>query len=104
MYESWFGLSKRPFNAPPQTADYFAEQGIETAREAVIRCIERSAGPGVVIGDGPAGKRYRRMARDLGIDDRTHFTGRPLPEQLPGLLASLDVAVFQGQFRSIRLY
>jgi type II secretory pathway predicted ATPase ExeA len=56
MYESWFRLSKRPFNAPPQTADYFADQGIETAREALLRCIQRNAGPGVVIGEHGSGK------------------------------------------------
>jgi type II secretory pathway predicted ATPase ExeA len=56
MYESWFQFSKRPFGAAPQVADYYPSQTMETARKALVRCIECSAGPSIIVGGTGCGK------------------------------------------------
>ena len=56
MYESWFQLSQRPFGAAPQVANYFPSQTMETARKALLRCIECSAGPSIIVGATGCGK------------------------------------------------
>ena len=56
MYESWFGLSERPFSLAPQLDEYFPANGIESARTTLKRCVDRGVGPGVVIGGSGTGK------------------------------------------------
>ena len=48
----------------------------------------------ILVGDGPERPKLEALARELGVDDAVTFMGaRPNPE-MPGLLASSDVAVF----------
>lgn len=56
MYETWFSLTKRPFQAAPQAVSYFPNDAFESACEGLWRCIQRNAGPGVVIGEHGTGK------------------------------------------------
>ena len=56
MYESWFGFTKRPFVAAPQVDGYLPAEVNESALQALIWCVERGAGPGVVIGATGTGK------------------------------------------------
>ena len=56
MYESFFGLTKRPFPPAPQTDFYFPSTSIESARQNMSRCIERSEGPGIILGAAGTGK------------------------------------------------
>jgi type II secretory pathway predicted ATPase ExeA len=56
MYQEFFGFTSRPFSAVPSTDLYFPGQAIETARRNLVRCIERAAGCGLVIGSAGTGK------------------------------------------------
>ena len=56
MYEEFFQLQARPFSAAPLVANYFPSQSMESARQNLIRAIERGEGPGVVIGPTGVGK------------------------------------------------
>lgn len=56
MYESFFGLTKRPFCTAPRPDHYFPAEAIETARQTLARCVERVEGLGVVIGPTGTGK------------------------------------------------
>ncbi len=56
MYESFFQMNRRPFRAVPHTADYFPAATIETARQTLVRCIERAEGAGLLIGPSGTGK------------------------------------------------
>ena len=47
----------------------------------------------LLIGDGPLRADLERRADELGIRDRTHFTGRVLPEQVPACIQAMDVVV-----------
>lgn len=56
MYSEFLGLKKQPFASVPQTDQYFPAANIEAARIALIRCIERGEGVGLVIGPTGTGK------------------------------------------------
>jgi type II secretory pathway predicted ATPase ExeA len=56
MYDTFFGLDKRPFPSIPQIDWYYPATTIEAARIALTRCIERGEGVGVVIGPTGTGK------------------------------------------------
>ena len=56
MYDSWFGLSERPFSLAPQLDAYFPANDIESACNTLKRCVERGIGPGIVIGRSGTGK------------------------------------------------
>ena len=56
MYETFFGLSRRPFPSVPQVDYYYPAAAIETARERLARCVERSEGVGMVVGPSGTGK------------------------------------------------
>jgi glycosyltransferase involved in cell wall biosynthesis len=44
-----------------------------------------------IAGDGPAREELEALARERGVDGRTHFLGIVAREQLPDLYASADV-------------
>ncbi|MDH3718293.1 MAG: DUF853 family protein, partial [Planctomycetota bacterium] len=56
MHQEFFGFTSRPFSAVPSTDLYFPGQAIETARLNLVRCIERAAGCGLIIGSTGTGK------------------------------------------------
>src|SRR5688500_18751927 len=56
MYERHFRLSQRPFAPAPQPDWYIAVGAIEHARLTLSRLIERSEGPGLVVGPAGSGK------------------------------------------------
>jgi glycosyltransferase involved in cell wall biosynthesis len=47
----------------------------------------------LVVGGGPLEQHFRRMARDLGVDKLTIFTGYVSPERVGGYLALGDAAL-----------
>ena len=47
----------------------------------------------VLVGDGPERPRIERLARELGLADRFHVTGRIPHQQMPEYIAAMDVAV-----------
>jgi glycosyltransferase involved in cell wall biosynthesis len=56
---------------------------VKTSRR--FRCL--------IAGEGPDGDRLRRLARDLGIEDRVLFLGWMKPEQIRRILANVDIFV-----------
>ncbi|HEX3654691.1 MAG TPA: AAA family ATPase [Pirellulales bacterium] len=56
MYEAFFQLKQRPFAAAPQPERYFPAQSIEAAYHALVRCVDRAEGPGILIGAPGTGK------------------------------------------------
>ena len=56
MYESYFGLSQRPFAAAPLVERFFPASSIDAARQALSRCIERAEGVGACIAAAGMGK------------------------------------------------
>lgn len=56
MYESFYGLARRPFLPGPTPQTYFAAFAIESAYETLLRCLGRGEGTGVVIGPPGTGK------------------------------------------------
>ena len=56
MYESWFRFRRRPFAAAPRVDDYYPAESSESARKSLISCVQRGAGPGLLIGSAGSGK------------------------------------------------
>ena len=56
MYESYFGLVRRPFAAVPTADRYFPGSSSEAARTSLTRCIDRAAGAGLLVGPSGTGK------------------------------------------------
>jgi type II secretory pathway predicted ATPase ExeA len=56
MYESFFRFTTRPFVAAPIVASYFASESAESARQTLIRTIDRAEGPGLIVGAAGVGK------------------------------------------------
>ncbi len=65
--------------------------------DRVLRAIAFWQGPQRlvlrIVGDGPARPGLEALARELGIEDRLHFTGLAAREEVPGLVAGFDVAL-----------
>ncbi len=56
MYETFFGLKRRPFVAIPTLDRYFPTEGMEQAFRTVSKAIERGDGPVAVMGGTGVGK------------------------------------------------
>ena len=56
MYESFFGLSRRPFTASADADCYFPAMAIEAARQTIFRTIDRGEGAALLVGPAGAGK------------------------------------------------
>jgi len=71
MYESHFGLARRPFASICQVEQYFAAASVETARASLARCLQRGEGVGMVV--GPSGTGKTMLLRVLGEQFREQF-------------------------------
>ncbi len=56
MYESFYGLSQRPFASAPVANRYFPASSVDAARQTLSRCIDRAEGVGLLIGPPGSGK------------------------------------------------
>jgi type II secretory pathway predicted ATPase ExeA len=56
MYETYFGLNKRPFASVPSIEEYFPGTAIDGALQVLTRCIQRAEGAGLVVGPSGTGK------------------------------------------------
>jgi type II secretory pathway predicted ATPase ExeA len=67
MYESFFGLAKRPFTALPNPACFIPIDGIYQAYSSLAQCITDGRGIGVLTAPAGLGKTLvcQRLAREL---------------------------------------
>jgi type II secretory pathway predicted ATPase ExeA len=72
MYESFFGLTERPFAVAPHAAHYYPAAAIEAARLTLTRLIQRAEGAGLLIGLPGMGKTllFQVLAEQLRGDFR----------------------------------
>ena len=105
------GINEAHFASAPSSADAKAALGWSGALvlgftgfvrdwhgvDRVLRWMARDDTPHharlLVVGDGPARAYLERLARELAIEDRVHFTGVVPREQVPGYVASFDIAL-----------
>lgn len=105
------GINEAHFGAAPAPAQAKAAFGWDNSlvlgfagfvREwhGVDRVIRWLAGPSapaqarlLVVGDGPVRADLERLALDLGLGERVHFTGVVPRERVPALVAAFDVAL-----------
>jgi len=72
MYETFFGLNRRPFAALPQVDQYVAVSSMEQARSTLARCVSRAEGVALVVGPSGTGKTLLGLllAAELGMQMR----------------------------------
>ncbi|MDR2439658.1 MAG: AAA family ATPase [Planctomycetaceae bacterium] len=70
MYETFFGLKRRPFLAVPDTESYFSTEPVEEALQSIERTVRRGEGIALLFGASGTGKTLLlRLLRDsLEID------------------------------------
>lgn len=73
MYEPVFQLRERPFCYAPRTNLYFPASAIESAYQTAARCIERAAGPVLLIGGPGLGKSLLCLRLAEQHRDRFHL-------------------------------
>ena len=56
MYQEFFKFSDRPFQVAPRVDCYVAVEPMEIARTSLVRAMERSEGPGLLVGPTGCGK------------------------------------------------
>lgn len=68
--------------------------GLPVLAEAFARLTEQCPGARLLlVGDGPERRALEDMLAARGLRGRVHFTGAVDPDEVPGWLASMDVAV-----------
>lgn len=72
----------------------FAKNGVEYFVRAFPRILEAIDVDAVVVGDGPERASLERLVRELGVDDRITFLGARPHHEMPGILASAELAIF----------
>jgi len=74
------------------------EKGLDTLLRAAARLIQGGASLRVVLaGEGPQRARLVRLAERLGIGERVEFRGEVPHEQVPAVLAELDLFVMPSR-------
>lgn len=97
MVENYFGLPTRPFLAAPAAEGYLPTASLEQARQTLIRVIDRTEGPGLVVGPAGTGKT---LACQLLAQ---HFRGRFLVAMLNSARLATRRALLQNILFELRL-
>ncbi len=71
----------------------FPKNGVEYLVRAMPLIRQDVDAEAVLVGDGPERPRLAALAQELGVSDHVRFLGARPNTELPGLLASADVAV-----------
>jgi glycosyltransferase involved in cell wall biosynthesis len=71
----------------------FAKNGVEFLVRAIPEIQRAVDVEAVLIGDGPERATLERLAAELGVADRVRFLGARAHGEMPGLLASGELAV-----------
>lgn len=72
----------------------FRKNGVEYFIRAMPRLRQELDVEALIVGDGPERRALERLARDLDIEDRITFLGARPHAEMPGILASGELAVF----------
>src|SRR5690242_14561792 len=97
MYESYFGLSQRPFAAAPNPELCIGTPSFDASRQTLIRCVERAEGAGLIV--GPAGTGKSLLCQILA----RHFRGRFQVAHLAGARLGTRRALLQNILFELKL-
>lgn len=72
----------------------FQKNGVEYFVRALPLICRELPVEALLVGDGPERDRLQRLAAELGVSDAIRFMGARPNTEMPGLLASAEIAVF----------
>jgi glycogen synthase len=72
----------------------FPKNGVEYLLRALPLIRAQQDVEAIIVGDGPERPRLEGLARELGVADAVRFLGTRPNAEMPGLLASAEVAIF----------
>lgn len=72
----------------------FTKNGVEYLIRALPEIVAAVDAEAVLVGDGPERGRLEALARELGVHDRVTFLGARPHTEMPGILASGELAIF----------
>lgn len=73
----------------------YPKNGVEyLVRALPMICAEVPRVRALIVGDGPERGRLEALARELKVSDRIDFLGAVPHDQMPGILASGEIAIF----------
>lgn len=83
-------------------ARLFRNKGYEQLIPAMVEVARRNPKIRFVwVGDGVQRDLYERQLEQLGIRDRVHFTGLIHPQEVPKMLAGMDMLVHASQWEGL---
>ena len=83
-------------------ARLFRNKGYEQLIPAMERAAEANKRLRFVwVGDGDQRAEYETMLRDRGLADRVHLTGLVAPDEVPRLLAGMDLLAHASQWEGL---
>lgn len=56
MYETYYNFAERPFVSVPRIDHYYPAAVIDSARNTLIRCVNRGEGVAMIVGPSGTGK------------------------------------------------
>ncbi len=71
MYESFFGMQRRPFSATPDPGCFFSCESVQAALDELIVCFERGQGIGIL--SAPAGMGKTLLCQHLADETSERF-------------------------------
>lgn len=109
MYETFFGLKRRPFLAVPDTDSYFSVEIMEEARRTIQRTVRRGEGISLIFGPAGTGKTLllRLLRQALEVDHAVSLISNGHLESpkafLQQLLFDLRLPFSGGEAAELRL-
>lgn len=109
MYESCFGMQRRPFSATPDPQCWYAGGPYQSALDELVVCAEQGQGIGILIAPAGAGKtllceRLKHELRDhFDVVYLRHATFNTRRSLLQSLLSELDQPFDKPSDQELRL-
>jgi type II secretory pathway predicted ATPase ExeA len=109
MYQTRFGLARRPFPATPDTSSYYPATGHELALERIVRAIEDGEGVALLVGEAGTGKTLlchcllERLRGEVVTAFLTNSHGAGRKDLLQAILYDLSLPFEGGSEQELRL-
>ncbi len=109
MYQSRFGLLRRPFPATPDTSSYYPATGHEQALDRILQALDEGEAMALLVGETGTGKTLlchcllERLHEEMATAFLTNSHGAGPKDLLQAILYDLSLAFDGGSEQELRL-